>query len=200
MPRRHKETENAGWGWNASQTAYRVEYHGRSEAERLGNEPPVGRLVAGFRLSDAALASVLERLSSVFRQRLLPLEDGSLFFPSASELRVEASDDAPFGVANDDAHGAAGHDLGATGVPAVDRAAGLALGIADGEGAAGQPQDGDLAQIFDWATRTMDRTAGMAEEAVADRRRLIREMAARKRLIDHRLAKTSRALERLMAG
>ncbi|EJW09435.1 hypothetical protein A33M_1336 [Rhodovulum sp. PH10] len=40
----------------------------------------------------------------------------------------------------------------------------------------------------------------MAEEAVADRRRLIREMAARKRLIDHRLAKTSRALERLMAG
>lgn len=153
MPERHKETESAGWGWNASQTAYRVEYHGRPDRS------------------------------------------------VAAEMRGHA-ETSPGEVAMNDAPSETLHvvTLGATGVPAVDRAAGLALGIADREGAAGQPQDGDLAQIFDWATRTMDRTAGMAEEAVADRRRLIREMAARKRLIDHRLAKTSRALERLMAG
>lgn len=50
---------------------------------------------------------------------------------------------------------------------------------------------------LDWATDRLAKTATTAEEAVAHRRELLQEMAARERKIDQRLAKIDRAFRQL---
>jgi CRISPR/Cas system CSM-associated protein Csm3 (group 7 of RAMP superfamily) len=51
--------------------------------------------------------------------------------------------------------------------------------------------------IFEWAAETLGRTATVAEEAVAARRKTLREMAKVERRISRTQAETSRSLSRL---
>ena len=56
------------------------------------------------------------------------------------------------------------------------------------------------ARTFDWATETLARTATVAEEAVAARRKSLREIAKVERKINRTQAETSRLLSRLVRG
>jgi hypothetical protein len=57
-----------------------------------------------------------------------------------------------------------------------------------------------ISDIFDWATEALGRTVSAAEEAVAHRRVLLREMSLIEQRVNDTQAQTARTLEKLISG